>query len=138
MVRRTWEEFPDGAKELQRAYVKQMSLAFIFAVALTLAFVSMLRYVIDPAAFNPPPPHVIRIFNCSEIELPRALNPVDVGMSAYPVLQDQSEPSDAASMDASFPATTLRNGSTSRKRNAPVLNDHSRKILCSAGTGRCR
>jgi hypothetical protein len=35
---------PYGAKELQRVYKKQMSLAFIFAVALTLAVLSSLRF----------------------------------------------------------------------------------------------
>ena len=98
-----------GAKELQRVYKKQMSLAFILAVALTLAILSSFRLIIDPEAFNPPRQHIARIFMYSEIELPQSISGVDVGMSAYPILQDQS----------SFLATTLRNGSNSRKQEFP-------------------
>ena len=75
---------PYGAKELQRVYIKQMSLALIFAVALTLAILSSLRFIIDPEAFSPPPQHVIRIFNYAEIELPHSFSNVEIGMSAYP------------------------------------------------------
>jgi TonB family protein len=109
---------PYGAKELQRVYVKQMSLAFIFAVALTLAILSSLRYIIDPEAFKPPPHHVIRILNYSEIELPHSFSNVEIGMSAYPILQDQSLSSETAVLDESFPATTFRSRSNTRKQGA--------------------
>jgi TonB family protein len=108
-----------GAKELQRIYKKQMSLAFILAVALTLAILSSLRLIIDPEAFNPPRQQLIRIFTYSEIELPHSLSDVEVGMSAYPILQDLSVISDVSSIDESFPATTLRSRSNSKKQGVP-------------------
>ena len=108
-----------GAKELQRVYKRQMSLAFIFAVALTFAFLSSLRFIVDPEAFNPPPPHVIRIFAYSEIELPHALSNVEIGMSAYPILQDQSVTSETGSLHESFPATALRGGLNARRQKVP-------------------
>jgi TonB family protein len=110
---------PYGAKELQRVYEKQMSVAFVFAVALTLAILSSFRLLVNPEDFKPPPQHVVRIFNYAEIELPRSLTPVEAGMSAYPIIQDQSPSSKAISPDESFPATNLRNESPSRKRNVP-------------------
>jgi TonB family protein len=110
---------PYGAKELQRVYKRQMSLAFIFAVALTLAILSSFRLIVDPEAFNPQPQHVVRIFTYSEIELPHALSDVEVGMSAYPILQHQSIVSETALHDESFPATSLRSGSNSRRQNVP-------------------
>lgn len=109
---------PYGAKELQRVYVKQMSLAFILAVALTLAVVSSLWLIVDPEAFNPPK-KVIRIYKYSEIELPRSFSLVESGMSAYPILQDQSISLEASSNIESFPATALRNKSNSRKQGIP-------------------
>ncbi len=96
-----------------------MSLAFILAVALTLAILSSLRLLIDPEAFNPLPQHVVRIFTYSEIELPHSLSDVEVGMSAYPILQDISLISDVRSMDVSSPATTLHSLSNSRKKGVP-------------------
>ena len=110
---------PYGAKELQRVYVKQMSLAFIFAVALTLAVLSSLRFIVDPEAFKPPPQHIIRIFNYSEIELPHSFSNVEIGMSAYPILQDQSLSSESALRDESFPATNFLVRSNTRKQGAP-------------------
>ena len=108
-----------GAKELQRVYVKQMSLAFILAVVLTLAILSSLRFLVDPEAFNPQPQHVVRIIAYSEIELPRSFSNVEIGMSAYPILQDQSISSEITSPDESFPATALRSRSNSRKQGVP-------------------
>ena len=110
---------PYGAKELQRVYEKQMSFAFIFAVALTLTILSSFRLLVDPEDFKPPPQHVIRIFNYAEIQLPRSLSTVESGMSAYPVIQEQSFSSEAASSDESFLATNPRNGSSAKKRNVP-------------------
>jgi TonB family protein len=110
---------PYGAKELQRVYKKQMSLAFCCAVLLTLAILSSFRLLVDPEAFNPPRPHVVRIFAYSEIELPHALSDVEIGMSAYPILQDQPLTSETGSLNESFPATTLRSGLNSRKQKAP-------------------
>ena len=107
---------PYGAKELQRVYVKQMSLAFILAVALTFGILSSLRLLVDPETFNPSPRQVVRIFTYSEIELPRSFSDVEVGMSAYPILQNQSISSETSLLDGSFPATALRN---SRRRNVP-------------------
>ena len=110
---------PYGAKELQRVYVHQMSLAFLFAVVLTFMMLSLLMYMGEPEAFIPSPQHVIRIQNYSEIELPQSMSPVDIGMSAYPILQDQPPESDVASLDESFPAAAIRGRSTVPKRNAP-------------------
>jgi TonB family protein len=110
---------PYGAKELQRVYVKQMSLAFILAVAVTLAILSSLRFIVNPEAFNPPPQHVVRIFKYSEIELPHSFSNIEIGMSAYPILQDLSISSEISSMDESFPATTFRSKSNSRKQGVP-------------------
>ena len=109
---------PYGAKELQRVYVKQMSLAFIFAVTLTLAVLSALRFLIDPESFKPPPQHVIRILNYAEIELPHAFSNVEIGMSAFPILQDQSLSSETALRDESFPAMNILSRSNTRKRGA--------------------
>lgn len=108
-----------GAKELQRAYVKQMSLAFIFAVVLTFVLLSSLRFIIDPESFQPPPQHAVRIFTYSEIELPRSFSNVEIGMSAYPVLQDQSLSSETAIPLESFPTTANRSTSSSRKQVLP-------------------
>ncbi len=110
---------PYGAKELQRAYVKQMSLAFILAVVFTFTILSSLRLIVDPETFNPPPQHVVRIFKYSEIELPRSFSNVEIGMSAYPVLQDQSISSEAVLPNESFPATAFRSKSNSRKQGIP-------------------
>ena len=110
---------PYGAKELQRVYIKQMSLAFIFAVALTLAVLSALRFIVDPDAFKPPPQQVIRILNYSEIELPHAFSNVEIGMSAFPILQDQSLSSETALRDESFPATNFLSRSNTKKQGAP-------------------
>jgi TonB family protein len=108
-----------GAKELQRVYKKQMSLAFLLAVALTLAVLSSLRLLVDPEAFNPPPQHAVRIFTYSEIELPQSFSSVEVGMSAYPILQELSISSDGASLNESFPATALRSTSNVKKQGVP-------------------
>lgn len=110
---------PYGAKELQRIYKKQMSLAFILAVALTFAILNSFRLIIDPEAFNPPRQQVVRIFTYSEIELPHAISDVEVGMSAYPIIQNLFLPPDVGSLDKSFPATTLRSGLNSRKHGVP-------------------
>ena len=96
-----------------------MSLAFVLAVALTLAILSSFRFIVDPEAFNLPPQHVIRIFAYSEIELPRSFSNVEIGMSAYPILQDLSISSDNASLNESFPATTIRSKSNPRKQGVP-------------------
>jgi hypothetical protein len=108
-----------GAKELQRVYKKQMSLAFVISVVLTFAILSSFRLIVDQEAFNPPRQQVIRIFTYSEIELPHSLSNVEVGMSAYPILQDESNSSKAVLQEESFPATDLRNRSNSRKRKFP-------------------
>ena len=110
---------PYGAKELQRVYIKQMSLAFILAVVFTFAILSSLRLIVDPETFNPPPQHVVRIYKYSEIELPRSFSNVEIGMSAYPVLQDQSISSEVVLPNESFPATAFRSKSNSRKQGVP-------------------
>jgi TonB family protein len=110
---------PYGAKELQRVYVKQMSRAFILSVVLTFALLSSLRFLVDPEAFNPKPQHVVRIFTYSEVELPRSLSNVELGMSAYPIIQDVSMFSEITSPDASHPAAALRSGSSSGKQGVP-------------------
>lgn len=106
---------PYGAKELQRVYKKQMSLAFVLAVALTLAILSSFRFFIDPEYFNPSPQHAIRIFTYSEIELPHSLTDVETGMSAYPILQNQTVFPETGSLDAA----TFPSRSNSKKRGAP-------------------
>jgi TonB family protein len=100
---------PYGAKELQRIYKKQMTLAFVFAVVFTLVILSSFRLFVDPESFNPPREHVLRIFTYSEIELPHSIGDVEAGMSAYPILQNQSISSE----------TTFPGGLNSRKQNAP-------------------
>ena len=110
---------PYGAKELQRVYKKQMSFAFILSVALTFAILSSLRWMIDPEVFHPQPQHPIRIFTYSEIELPKSFSNVEVGMSAYPVLQDLVVSTDASLLNTSFPATSLQNKRSARKQGVP-------------------
>jgi TonB family protein len=96
-----------------------MSLAYIFAVALTLAILSSLQFIIDPDAFNPPPQHVVRITKYAEIELPRSFSNVEIGMSAYPIMQDQSLSLGTASVDESLPATPFRSTINPRKQGVP-------------------
>jgi hypothetical protein len=110
---------PYGAKELQRVYKRQMSFAFIFSVTLTLAILSSLQWLIDPEVFHPQPQHPIRIFTYSEIQLPKSFSNVEVGMSAYPVLQDLVVSHDASSISAPFPATSLQSNRPSRKQGIP-------------------
>ena len=106
---------PYGAKELQRVYKKQMSFAFIFAVALTSAILISFRFFIDPEFFNPSPQHAVRIFTYSEIQLPLSLSDVEPGMSAYPILQNQSVVPETGTHDAA----TFPSRSSSKKRGAP-------------------
>jgi TonB family protein len=110
---------PYGAKELQRIYVKNMSLAFIFAVTLTLAVLSSLRFIIDPEAFNPPPQHVVRITKYTEIELPQSFSSVDIGMSAYPILPEQLFSSGNLALDESLPAAPFRTTINPKKQGVP-------------------
>ncbi|RPI06243.1 MAG: energy transducer TonB [Ignavibacteriae bacterium] len=108
-----------GAKELQRVYIRQMSAAFIFAVALTIAILSSLQWIINPDSFNPPPQHVVRIVAYSEIELPHSFSSVEIGMDAYPVIQDHSASSEASLLDESHPASAYRSTTNSRKQRIP-------------------
>ena len=96
-----------------------MTAAFVFAVMFSLVILSSFRLLINPEDFKPPPQHIVRIFNYAEIELPRSISMVESGMSAYPIIQDQSLSSEASSPDESLPAATLRNGSPTKKHNLP-------------------
>jgi hypothetical protein len=96
--------------------MKHMTLAFILSVALTLAFLSSLRLIVDQEAFNPTPRRVVRIFKYSEIELPHPLGDVEFGLSAYPTLQQDISPD---VLDVSLPANPMRNQSNAKKRNPP-------------------
>jgi hypothetical protein len=100
-------------------YEKQMTAAFVFAVVFTLVILSSFRLLVNPDDFKPPPQHVVRILNYAEIELPHSISMVESGMSAYPIIQDQSLSSEAASAEESLPTANLRYGLPAKKYNLP-------------------
>jgi TonB family protein len=121
-----------GAGELRRVYVRNMSVAFSLSAILTLSLLNSLWFLVDPEAFNPNPRRTVRIFQYSEIQLPRPLGDVEFGLSAYPILQKDIS---AGAFDALALETPLRSGSNIKKQNLPKerkLNE-GLKILSEFG-----
>jgi hypothetical protein len=93
-----------------------MTLAFFLSTALTAVLLNFLWLLVDQEAFNPTPRRVVRIFKYSEIELPRPLGNVEVGLSAYPTLRPDISPD---ILNASSPVNLRKNLSNTKKPNLP-------------------
>jgi TonB family protein len=104
-----------GAGELRRLYIRHMTLAFIFSSLLTTAMLSATWFLVEPEGFTGHR-NVVRILKYSEIELPKAIADVDIGLSAYPILERQDG---SVLSDASLPASSFIRNLNIRKKGIP-------------------